>query len=509
MGKILHISYVMIRSSTKFFSHHLAARRLHNAQASMRRASSKQSSAVSAAVVGSGSSSDNNFYIGAATISALGLGFAINKNSDENTPSSSSSSYAAQCEVPKPPPPSWQDVKSEDSEEKPRFETIPHSQLKLQMENNDDGNKSQRAFASALENNLFNMYNDGADDWEETDDEDEDTTNSNNDANDYAAPSTNAVMERFVSFSNPASASPVTLQGPRMSIRHTNRKVQRKKEDQQQQKGEENVNLLATSDGSEPTKSISDSSSDTNNKETNKDIILKRVGSVRNGLGANQVYTKRMYFYQSSQIKEYMRQKFRLFALPSSEQLGKEMAYLLGSDLNSINVGAFTDGETSVQIGEAVRGKEVFVVCTTTSTTAIMELLLTISALRRGSAKRICAVIPYYGYSRQDRRTGMKRGKKDVLSIQLVLCTRLYVSLNTHPASLPTYVVVTFCCLEPIAAADITKLLEEMGIDSIICVDLHNPLVKGFFSPTIPVDHLVSIYSYGAFFVCTNNLQKN
>lgn len=294
----------------------------------MRRASSKQSSAIPAAVVGS-TSSDNNYCIGAAVSLALGLGFAINHNNN-NCNENTSSSCKAQCEVPKPPP-SWQDVKSEDSEEKPRFETIPLSQLK--MEYNDDG-KSQRAFASALENNLFNTYNDGADDWEETED-DEDTTNSNNDAND-AAPSTNAVMEHFVSFSNPASASPVKLQGPRMSIRHTNRKVQRK----EQQQKEEKVNLLATSDGSEPTKStiITDSvSSDTNNKETNKDIILKRVGSVRNGLGVNQVYTKRMYFYQSSQIKEYMRHKFRLFALPSSEQLGKEMAYLLGSDLNSIS----------------------------------------------------------------------------------------------------------------------------------------------------------------------------
>jgi phosphoribosylpyrophosphate synthetase len=130
-----------------------------------------------------------------------------------------------------------------------------------------------------------------------------------------------------------------------------------------------------------------------------------------------------------------------------------EMAYLLSTSLNLINVGSFADGKTSIKIKNTVHGKEVYVICSTMLMNSILELLLTISMLRRGSVKCTFTMIPYYRYSMQDQCTSLKR--------------------------------------EPIAIADMVRLLEEMGVDSIICCNLHNPPVKGFFQPTVPVDHLM------------------
>ncbi|KAL7428467.1 hypothetical protein ACHAXH_001579 [Discostella pseudostelligera] len=368
--------------------------------------------------------------IGTAGLAALALvgGLVSAKGYAEQEETSS----LTKCEVVSHDPAST--CANEPALSKPVFRQILSSELR-RLHDDSDLAKSKRACAHAFESELFGTYEDGADDWEEVDD-DNNTQSYSQAENASKGLGSNTVLDRFVSFSS--SSGPLNLK-PRTSIRHTNRTII-----QQEQRDK----LLATSDGLKVDAPVNvDGSND-------KDVALDRVNVVRHqGLGNNQVYTRKMYFYQSVQIKEHMRNKFRLFALPSSEHLGKEMALLLGTGLHCVNIGAFSDGETSVKIEDTVRGKEVYVVCTTTSTTAIMELLLTISALRRGSAKRICAVIPYYGYSRQDRRTGMKR--------------------------------------EPIGAADVAKLIEEMGVDSVICCDLHNPLLKGFFSPTVPVDHIM------------------
>mmetsp|Transcript_22735 Transcript_22735/g.31752 ORF Transcript_22735/g.31752 Transcript_22735/m.31752 type:complete len:504 (+) Transcript_22735:82-1593(+) len=143
----------------------------------------------------------------------------------------------------------------------------------------------------------------------------------------------------------------------------------------------------------------------------------------------------------------------KLFSGNGNMALASEIARFLGINLGKATVGRFADGEVNVMVHENVRGKDTYIIQPTCPPVNdnIMELLLMVSTLRRASARRITVVIPYYGYARQDRKMQAR---------------------------------------VPISAADVARLLESMGIDRVIAVDLHCGQIQGFFGPRVPVDNL-------------------
>lgn len=142
----------------------------------------------------------------------------------------------------------------------------------------------------------------------------------------------------------------------------------------------------------------------------------------------------------------------KVFAGNSNDALVKDLVRFLPVDLGAAKVSKFSDGEIAVQLNENVRGKDVFVVQSTCQPTNdnLMELLVMVDALKRSSATRITAVIPYFGYARQDRRTRSAR--------------------------------------VPITAAMVAKLIEAAGVDRVLTVDLHADQIQGFFD--LPVDNI-------------------
>ena len=141
----------------------------------------------------------------------------------------------------------------------------------------------------------------------------------------------------------------------------------------------------------------------------------------------------------------------KIFTGNANPELAREICRHLGCELGQAEVSRFSDGEVRVQILENVRGADVFVVQPTCRPvdTHLMELLLMIDALKRASADRVTAVLPYYGYGRQDRKDRPR---------------------------------------VPISAKLVASLLERAGADRILALDLHAAQIQGFFD--IPVDHL-------------------
>jgi len=143
----------------------------------------------------------------------------------------------------------------------------------------------------------------------------------------------------------------------------------------------------------------------------------------------------------------------KVFSGNGNRALALEITQHLGISLGKATVGKFADGECNVCIKENVRGKDVYIVQPTCPPVNdnLMELLLMVTTLRRASARRITVVIPYYGYARQDRKMQAR---------------------------------------VPISAADVARLMEAIGVDRVIAVDLHCGQIQGFFGPRVPVDNL-------------------
>ncbi len=142
----------------------------------------------------------------------------------------------------------------------------------------------------------------------------------------------------------------------------------------------------------------------------------------------------------------------KIFAGNATPELAKKIANRLYISLGDAKVGSFSDGEISVEINENVRGADVFIIQSTCAPTNdnLMELIVMIDALRRSSAGRITAVIPYFGYARQDRRVRSAR--------------------------------------VPITAKVVADFLSNVGVDRVLTVDLHAEQIQGFFD--VPVDNV-------------------
>ena len=141
-----------------------------------------------------------------------------------------------------------------------------------------------------------------------------------------------------------------------------------------------------------------------------------------------------------------------IFTGTANPELAIEVSNILGIDISAADVGYFSDGELKVQIEENVRGHDTFIIQSTCSPTNknVMEIMLLADALKRSSASKITAIVPYYGYARQDRRVRSAR--------------------------------------VPISAKVVADMFASVGIDRVLTIDLHSETIQGFFD--MPADNV-------------------
>jgi len=161
--------------------------------------------------------------------------------------------------------------------------------------------------------------------------------------------------------------------------------------------------------------------------------------------------------------------KIKLFALSSNRALAEEISKTSGIEISNVDVVRFADGEISINIEESVRGHDVFVVQSTSSPANehLMELLVLADAIKRASAKTLTVIMPYYGYSRQDRKAKSR---------------------------------------QPITAKLIADMLQVAGVDRLICIDLHAAQIQGFFN--IPIDNFPAAPLLADYFLYTKKLKN-
>ena len=143
---------------------------------------------------------------------------------------------------------------------------------------------------------------------------------------------------------------------------------------------------------------------------------------------------------------------FDIFTGSANPKLASEVSKILGIDISQADIGQFSDGEIKVQIEDNVRGHDTFIIQSTCAPTNknVMEIMLIADALKRSSASKVTAIVPYYGYARQDRRVRSAR--------------------------------------VPISAKVVADMFASVGIDRVLTIDLHSETIQGFFD--MPADNV-------------------